>query len=170
MRKCREVIGRWLLKNGKSPVVSRNLEPASVAKSAAILFKSSVVSAEDFKHIQNFFLSWGIKPYFYMYFDDKNKETPTSSHKKEYFDATQLNFWCLPKLEFFDKFVNQNFDYWINLDTDGSLPIQALSFHSKAKIRIAKRNKTFCFCNDFFVETETEKPIELFNLIEEFIK
>lgn len=170
MKKWREIFGRWLLKNKKPPAVSRYLVSAASAKNAAVIFKYSLVTPQDFKYIQDFFLSWGIEPYFYIYFDEKKKETPGSLHKKEYFDTTQLNFWQQPKLEFFDKFVNQNFDYWVNLDTEGSLPLQALSFHSKAKTRIAKRNKSFCFCNDFFVETDTEKPIELFKVIKEFIK
>jgi len=166
----REIIGSYLLKNKKSAAINRPLIAAKDAKTAAILYPYEAINAKEHKNIQDFFLSWGIEPYFYIFLDEKKEETPPSQFKKEYFNQLHLDFWYIPKMDYFAKFTDMPFDYLINLDTKGVLPLQALAFHSKAQTRMAKKLDQWDFCNDFLMDTETQNAYELFNLITAYIK
>jgi hypothetical protein len=93
-----------------------------------------------------------------------------ASTKEKYFCLKDLNFWKLPKKPTVSEFISRDFDYLINLDTEGRNELQAISTYSASKTRIGKHYENYPFSQDFMIRSLAETGEELFNDIKQYIK
>ncbi|MDA0777704.1 MAG: hypothetical protein O3C19_01405 [Bacteroidetes bacterium] len=67
-------------------------------------------------------------------------------------------------------FTNKEFDFLLNLDTVGSIPLQAISTFSKARTRMGKHFDQYNFAHDFMVKSDVTSTDDLFASIQKYLK
>lgn len=148
----------------------RALHAANLAKKAGIVYHVDSVDVTFIKYVQDFFLSWGIEPYFLGYIPSKRKENLESNLKNQFFYKSDTNLFGIPKAERIANFCGENFDFLINLDLEGINALQGVSAFSKANTRFGKYFEPYYFAHDCMVAYSDKDPKILFDQITNYIK
>jgi hypothetical protein len=82
------------------------------------------------------------------------KDSPQSTIKKmgfDYFTRKDVNWYMVPNNQLVKKFLNEQFDILININSENCFPIQYISGLSKAKLRVGRYNEESAICYDFMI-------------------
>ena len=149
----------FLLKYLKHNVVKRQPVDYNLAHSIGVLFHIDQLQHQEIidKFIQRL-KDNGKEVKILAFLDDKEQQPNLNFN---HFSLKELNWFYQPKHPKVDQFINTQFDYLINLDDSGSLPLTYISACSKAQIRVGSfTDKTYCF--DFMIETHEQQNLQHF--------
>lgn len=171
MANFRENIGIRLLKRHIQDEKSEALRQLTKSTSVGIVYEALRLSRKELNKVLHVFESEGLKVESLGFVNDKELKAEHLNDRGDFFYCKKdLSFWYLPKSETVSQFTDKQFDYLINLDCQGLLPMQAVSAKSKAKIRMAKHFEQFSFAHDFMSETKVSSEWDLFEEIIKYIK
>lgn len=166
----KEKIGLRLLKNHKQATKSEPLVSVNEAKMVGVVYNVKSTDQHYLQKVRDYFSERGIEVYALGFVNEKTVEGYSSIYRDDYICKKHLNFWDIPKKESIAKFIGTKFDYLINLDAAGIIPLQAVSIFSNAKTRFGKHFENFPFAHDFMIKGYAESPRELFREIIKYIK
>lgn len=149
---------------------SEPLRAITLTTDIGIVYDVKLTDAATLNSVMHHFEALGKSVMVLGYYSEKDLGELIPDYKMDYFCKKDLNFWTIPKHQNILRFVNKEFDMLINLDTEGSLPLQAVSAFSKAKTRVGKHIDAFAFAHDFMVESSAGTSAELFTEIKKFLK
>ena len=171
MANFRETIGIKILQRHTPAEKSEALRQLTKSKTAGIVYDTQRLSRKELNKVLHVFESEGLKAESLGFVNDKElKEEHLSEKGDVFYCKKDLSFWYLPKGVSVTQFTEKQFDYLINLDCAGLLPLQAISARSMAKVRMAKHFEQYAFAHDFMSETKADSEWELFEEIIKYIK
>ena len=89
---------------------------------------------------------------------------------QRFISQSELSWYRVPKKLASSRFIKNEFDILINMYLKESLPLQYISSLSKAKFRIGHYRKKNLYCNDFLIDLNGSKELDvLIELVEHFI-
>ena len=165
---------RWAMKKLKSNVgkqTADSFKSLRNARSVGMIYNVEKISWKTVTKFIHHFESLGKSVTTIGFLDQKElNHNYTPNFKHMFFAQEDLDFWKLPKIDSIKGFLGKDYDYLINLDVDGELPLQAISAFSTAKTRIGLHLQAFEFCQDFMIKAEAKDGPELFEHINNYIK
>lgn len=165
-----ENIGKRLLRKRSISQKAESLKQLRQINTVGIVYNVITLERKQLNSIAHFFESEGKKVFSLGFVDSKELDSSqVSSGAEKFYCRKQLNIWNLPKGDEVNEFINKDYDYLINLDGQGTLPLQAISAYSKAKVRMAKYFEEYAFSHDFMAETETSDELLIFNELKKYI-
>lgn len=163
MKAIKDRLGRYLLnKHKENEKIKRSVTPFEYIKTIGVLYNAEM--KENTKKIDKFceeLKHEGIKVIRLGYYDQKKiPEGVIPLHGDEFFSRKDIAWNGLPSKNIIGSFVNQEFDYLLNLYLKDIQPLLYTSANSKAKFRIGKYNEAYTKCYDFMVDTTKNDNIE----------
>ena len=159
-----------LLKKHKQLIKSEALKTLRETQEIGVVYDAKLVSESALNKVVHYFEAEGKNVISIGFVNEKELGSFVPNYKEEYFCKKDLNFWGIPKKDLIQRFTNKDFDYLVNLDLSGNIPLQAVSVFSKAKTRIGKHIEEFDFAQDFMVKSHAENHQDLFMEIKKYIK
>lgn len=151
-------------------VKDKRMVPFSAARSIGVIYDTEKVSSKMMNSITHHFESAGKKVHSIGFVNKKEIRLFTPNFKESYFCLEDLDFWGLPKQDKIERFCTTEFDYLINLDTEGDLRLQAIAAQSMARIRIGKHIEGFTFAHDFMIKSDATDGAQLFEDLKAHIR
>lgn len=170
MSTLKHTLALALLKRVKQHSKSSELVSLKTARKAGIVYNARKIKSKVLKKEKEFFTNKGIEVFTLGFVDAKDLQGYSATYKDAYFCRADLNFWGHVKSDSIKGFLNETFDYLLNLDVDGNLSMQSVSVLSSAKTRFGKQFDTYEFAHDFMVKSHSDTPIDLLKEITHYIK
>tara|TARA_Y100000385_G_scaffold226848_1_gene237587 strand:+ start:2175 stop:2687 length:513 start_codon:yes stop_codon:yes gene_type:complete len=155
-------IGRRILARTSQPEKFERLKKLKYARKIGIVYNMHDMPSEHLNKIMHHFESEGKSVFTMGFVDEKNIENLLPNYKESYFCKTDLNFWKIPTRNRVSKFIQEDFDFLINLDLKGANELQGISTFSIAKTRIGKFFDDCLFAHDLMVKSDSQEAYGLF--------
>jgi hypothetical protein len=155
-------IGRRFLAKSTQLNKFERLTTFKAARKIGIVYNKPDVIKEHLQKIIHHFESEGKFVYTLGFVDEKDISNLLPNYKESYFCRNDLSFWKIPHENRISKFIQEDFDFLINLDSVGLIELQGVSTFSKAKTRIGKYFDEFLFAHDLMVKSSSHEVYELF--------
>jgi hypothetical protein len=123
------------------------------------------MTSEHLHKIIHHFESEGKSVFTLGFVNEKDIDNLLPNYKESYFCNADLNFWKIPHGDRISKFIQEDFDFLINLDLKGAIELQGIS-----KSRIGKFFDDFVFAHDLMVKSNSQEAYGLFIDITRHIK
>ena len=170
MANFREKIALRMLVKYKQITKPERLQSLGNAREIGIVYDVKNTEILSLNAIVHYFESLGKNVMSLGFYNEKESNNLVSDAKTLYFNQKDLDFWKIPKQELVSVFTNQEFDFLLNLDTVGSIPLQAISTFSKARTRMGKHFDQYNFAHDFMVKSDVTSTDDLFASIQKYLK
>ena len=155
-------IGRRILARTSQPEKFERLKKLKYARKIGIVYNLHDMPSEHLYEIIHHFESEGKSVFTLGFVDEKDIDNLGSNNKESYFCKAELNFWKIPHGNRISKFIQEDFDFLINLDLKGVNELQGVSTFSMAKTRIGKFFDDFLFAHDLMVKSDSQEAYGLF--------
>lgn len=155
-------IGRQILARTSQADKFERLIKLKYARKIGIVYNMHDMPIEHLHKIIHHFESDGKSVFTLGFVDDKDIDNIGSNNKESYFCKAELNFWKIPHGNRISKFIQEDFNFLINLDLKGTNELQGISTFSMAKTRIGKFFDDFLFAHDLMVKSDSQEAYGLF--------
>lgn len=163
-KKLRESFGRQILrkkaKSIKRKIIVHNF---NTAKTVGVIFNAnSDNSFEYIKDFLNFLSSKDIKVIALGYSDFKiTPEELLMIKNINIINKTNLNWYCAPKNEVANQFINKDLDILFDLSITNSFPLKYLCCLSKASFKVSKESD-FHNSSDLMLNIKKDESLQYF--------
>ncbi|MDG1756142.1 MAG: hypothetical protein P8I43_01905 [Bacteroidia bacterium] len=163
-------IGRRILARTSQADKFERLKKLKYARKIGVVYNMQDMTSEHLHKIIHHFESEGKSVFTLGFVNEKDIDNLLPNYKESYFCNADLNFWKIPHGDSISKFIQEDFDFLINLDLKGAIELQGISTFSVAKTRIGKFFDDFVFAHDLMVKSNSQEAYGLFIDITRYIK
>lgn len=162
LTKIQRNIGRRILAKATQSNKFEQLTKFKVARKIGVVYNMQDMPKEHLHKIIHHFESEGKSVFTLGFVDEKDITNLVPYFKESYFCRTDLSFWKIPQGDRISEFIQDDFDFLINLDLKGDIELQGISTFSKAKTRIGKYFDEYLFAHDLMVKSGSHEAYSLF--------
>jgi hypothetical protein len=155
-------IGKRILARSIQEDKFERLKKLKSARKIGVAYNMQDMPSEYLHKIIHHFESEGKTVFTLGFVDEKDIGHLLPNYKESYFCKADLNFWKVPHGDRVSKFIQEDFDFLINLDLKGVNELQGISTFSTAKTRIGKFFDDFLFAHDLMVKSDSQEAYGLF--------
>jgi len=170
LTKIQRNIGRRILARTSQADKFERLKKIKYARKIGVVYNMQDMTSEHLHKIIHHFESEGKSVFTLGFVNEKDIDNLLPNYKESYFCNADLNFWKIPHGGRISKFIQEDFDFLINLDLKGAIELQGISTFSVAKTRIGKFFGDFVFAHDLMVKSNSQEAYGLFIDITRHIK
>ena len=163
-------IGRRILARTSQADKFERLKKLKYARKIGVVYNMQDMTSEHLHKIIHHFESEGKSVFTLGFVNEKDIDNLLPNYKESYFCNADLNFLKIPHGDRISKFIQEDFDFLINLDLKGAIELQGISTFSVAKTRIGKFFDDFVFAHDLMVKSNSQEAYGLFIDITRHIK